>query len=100
MVRITGSKDCGNSPKNAFVQEVAVALESGDRPEGMFARGTDLPRRDPPEEIVIDHAIAHGKVGAASGVSRMPGGAERRFAYVVEFTSAKAAQVARVQAYG
>lgn len=26
---IIGSADCGNSPKNAFVQDVAIALETG-----------------------------------------------------------------------
>ena len=26
---IIGSADCGNSPKNAFVQDIAIALETG-----------------------------------------------------------------------
>ncbi len=30
MTQIQGSKDCGNSPKNQFVQDVAVAIECGD----------------------------------------------------------------------
>ena len=30
MTKIEESRDCGNSPKNSFVQTVAIALETGE----------------------------------------------------------------------
>jgi len=36
MVEITGSRDCGNSPKNQFAQDVAIALETGQVAPGML----------------------------------------------------------------
>ena len=32
MTEIHPSPDCGNSPKNRFAQEIALALETNDRP--------------------------------------------------------------------
>lgn len=32
-MKINGSRDCGNSPKNRIVQDIAVALEAGNLPE-------------------------------------------------------------------
>lgn len=30
MTKIIGSEDCGNSPKNTFVEKMTIALEQGD----------------------------------------------------------------------
>ncbi|MFC6760782.1 hypothetical protein ACFQFQ_16805 [Sulfitobacter porphyrae] len=116
MTRIQGSKDCGNSPKNRFVQDVAIALETGDATPEKFAddviweRATEtslegkksllksLAARDTPETVIIEHAISHGKVGAASGETTL-NGAARRFCHVIEFASVKGDLVAVIKSY-
>jgi hypothetical protein len=117
MVQIKGSRDCGNSPKNTFVQAVAIALETGEGQAGMFdddvawqrpsgqetvgreALFAELTARAIPVVLTIDHAISHGKVGAASGESTLADGTRRRFSHVLEFTSAKANGVAVIKTY-
>ena len=117
MTKIQGSKDCGNSPKNGFTQDVAIALESGKAEASLFSedavwnRSIDSPidGRDEimkylasqaePTEITVDHAVSHGKVGAASGEVVFANGHRRRFCHVLEFTSAKANCVSVVQSY-
>ena len=117
-MRIQGSRDCGNSPKNRFVQDFAIAIESGDPvPDsvsetivwegvsqepitGSAAFAAALKRRRAPQGITIEHAISHGKVGAACGTVLGANGEERRFAHVFEFTNTKANCVAVVRTYG
>ena len=118
MVEITGSGDCGNSPKNQFAQDVAVALETGRiapgmlseavswsgpgevRAEGIEAVRQALQERPEVSAIVIEHAISHGRVGMANGVTVLRDGRRRRFSHVFEFTSTKAACVAAISSYG
>ncbi|MGZ9812212.1 hypothetical protein ACXN5S_17250 [Pseudoroseicyclus sp. H15] len=117
-MKITGSGDCGNSPKNLFAQEVAIALEGGPLKEGMLDEAVTWARPGgaPPlegleamraalaeQEVVairVDHAMSHGRVGMANGETELPDGTRRRFAHVLTFTSAKGNKVARIQSYG
>lgn len=117
MIHITGSKDCGNSPKNLFTQDVAIALETGQVPSGMFSddvvwhsltartlEGIDavrqaIAKRSVVKSLVIDHAISHGKVAMANGVATLADGTSRRFSHVLEFTNAKGNCVAAVTSY-
>ena len=111
MTRITRSADCGNSPKNAAVEDIAVILEGGGEWSGdafgestvwALANGTLVEgadgirdaRRIAPGEIRIVHAIAHGKVGAASGVTD-----GESFAYILTYTSAGMKRLARIDSY-
>ncbi len=115
MTIVRGSTDCGNSPKNLFVQRVAVALVSGEfiadafaegalwrHPsgvmEGRSAIGEWLAQQHKPVEVTITHAISHGRVGAANGTLVLDGQL-RRFAFVFEFTSTKANLVSRIENY-
>ncbi len=117
MTRIQGSRDCGNSPKNQFVEDAAIALETGAGPATLWSTeviwqgiaedpisGRDavsnlLARKPAPAEIVIEHAISHGKVGAACGETILVSGQKRRFSHVFEFTSAKADCIATIKSY-
>lgn len=116
MTIVRGSTDCGNSPKNLFVQTVAVALVSGELIADAFAKGASwhhpagvmegrsaigewLAQQPKPTEVTIAHAISHGRVGAASGTLILDG-QESRFAFIVEFTSTKANVVSRIESYG
>lgn len=118
MAQVHGSKDCGNSPKNKFVQDVAVALECGEAIPGAFSEiviweiasmqpisGKDtvfkeFAARPKASSIVVQHAISHGKVRAACGEATFTNGDTRRFCHVFEFTNAKGNCVAVIRSYG
>ena len=118
MTVVNGSKDCGNSPKNTFVQAIAVALEKGkpdpddfspdvvcefgpgDTIRGQKALADAFDKRGSAAVITVSHAISHGKVGAASGETELATGELRRFCYVITFTNAKANCVASIRRYG
>ena len=117
MTDIQGSKDCGNSPKNKFVQDVVIALETGEflsdgfsdklvwyknsdqALEGKTAIVSVLKGAAKPTSITVDHAISHGKVGAANGKLTLANGHTRRFAHIIEFTSTKGNKVAVIKSY-
>ena len=117
MTQVQGSKDCGNSRKNKFAQDVAVALECGDAEPSAFSQDViwenssielisgksavlkHLGNRPRPSSVTVQHAISHGKVGAASGEVTFANGRRRRFCHVFDFTSAKANCVAIVRSY-
>jgi hypothetical protein len=116
MTEIHGSRDCGNSPKNKFVQDIAIALETGKRCRktcedvvwegaseepinGRRALFQELARRTTPIAITVEHAISHGKIGSASGEAALGNGRSRRFSHIFEFTNAKANRVAVIKTY-
>ncbi|MFD1912033.1 nuclear transport factor 2 family protein [Halodurantibacterium flavum] len=117
LTQVKGSKDCGNSPKNKFVQDVAVAMECGEAVPDAFSEDVTwvLPSADPvsgrsavlehvgsrtrPSSVTVQHAISHGKVGAASGEVTLANGHTQRFCHVFEFTNTKANCVAVVRSY-
>lgn len=99
------------------MQEIAIQLETGDVISAHFSedlvwersleetvRGRDelvlkLSNRPSPSTIFIEHAISHGRVGAASGEVTLGGGQKRRFSHILEFTNTKANCVAVVKSY-
>ena len=119
MVEIIGSKDCGNSPKNKRVEEIAIALETGnltflkellteestwELSDKGVAEGEDIlnhvqSRRKNITSITIDHAISHGKVGTANGSGQNKKGQVTGFSHVIEFTSAKYTKIHRICSY-
>lgn len=117
MTQVQGSSDCRNSPKNAFAQDVAVALEcgeispdtlgddviwqqaSGQTLEGKSAVLEHLEDRPAPKSVTVQHAISHGKIGAVIGEVTMEGNQARRFCHVFEFTNTKANCVAVIRSY-
>lgn len=117
MTNVNRSTDCSNSPKNKLVEDIAVALETGDTHfmSALLDSGTvwhdagsreilgeDIPGKlrgqDQPDVLTIDHAISHGKVGAVNGQARR-GKTGQRFCHVIEFTSAKCHKIRRVESY-
>lgn len=117
MTVIQASKSCGNSPKNRFVQDVAISLETGEiepgvlsddvvwygvtsEPlEGRNAVEDELAERAKPSAIVVEYALSHGKIGAANGEVTLANGHTRRFSHVLVFTSLKATCVAVIKSY-
>lgn len=118
MTRVNRSADCGNSPKNRMVEDIAVALETRDRaflsgilePEAIWNHvgGTvttaeaiqdQVRALGKPTGLAIDCVMSHGKVGAVNGKVKR-GKSEQRFCHVIEFTSVKCNRVRRIESYG
>ena len=116
MTRVNRSTDCGNSPKNKMVEDIAIAMEMRDAkflagildPEATWtnpdSRGISaeamlqlLMKKDKPRVLTIDHIMSHGKVGAANGSTGAKG--EQRFCHVIEFTSTKCNKIRRIESY-
>ncbi|HEX8569753.1 MAG TPA: hypothetical protein VF699_07500 [Caulobacteraceae bacterium] len=116
-MKVERGPDCGNSPKNAFAADVAVALLAADAkaldavlaPDArlQFVRrgsaedrpaAVSAPPFGAPRAIEIQTVATHGRAGAVSGVLRTSSGLQH-FCLVLRFASAKADRVASVQAY-
>ncbi len=114
-MKLTGSRDCGNSPKNQRVQDICAALAAGDEATlsqwleedaeweiagkgSVHGRGPVISASGTPAvaALTVNHAIAHGRSGAANGRLRLENGDELAFCDIVEFASAKAGSVRRV----
>jgi hypothetical protein len=121
MTRVVKSDDCGNSPKNALVQEIAIAISkldlkpvidriNGDatwqilgatRLVGASAISAHLAtgRAPKPKAVVVLHALSHGRTGAANGTVTFADGSVRDFCHVFEFTSASGDRVSAISTY-
>ena len=116
--RIVPSADCGNSPKNTLLQDIAIAFAKRDA-EFLLARVTDdirwevvgvrvvkgraafaqaLQTLGGVTLLTIDHVMSHGRVGAVNGVATHRDGA-REFCDVYEFANAKAERVKSIKSY-
>jgi hypothetical protein len=119
MTKISRSTDCGNSPKNKMVEDIGVALETGDREflattldseaawsctRSIFNTSEKildaLLALDKPVDLAIDHAISHGKVGSVNGHVYRKGKGDLRFCHIIEFTSTKCDRIKRIESYG
>lgn len=120
MVRVVRSRDCGNSPKNRLVEDVAVALAIGDVDaiaaavtedvqwltvgDGAIAGVADVAvaaLNAKPErlaEVTIVHVMSHGKLGAANGIVHS-GTGRYEFCHVMEFGNARGTAVQKITTY-
>jgi hypothetical protein len=127
VTRILRRADCGNSPKNTFVEALCIGLATGTHKavlgavtddiqwsmlgggpvdgtavvEGKAALGEALARIRSRKavQVTIDHVLSHGKTGAVDGVIEYGDGALQRFSAICEFASAKGTAVRRVIHY-
>lgn len=119
MTTIKQSRDCGNSPKNRFAEQIAIALETGDTgfltdvlDEGVtweVASGeisgceqvlAQVKKVQKPKGLSIDHVVTHGKAGAVNGVLEFDSaGRARRFCHVLTFTNAKCQTLRRITSF-
>lgn len=121
MIQIIRSEDCGNSPKNIFIQELAIALATGDVEfllQGVsdevclnivgrkLVQGkaglADYVRSLGDNQfttLTIYHVVTHGKAGSVNGAGELTEGGSREFCEVFEFTNAKGTQVKAITAY-
>ena len=115
MTKVTRRPDCGNSPKNARAEEIALALMGvGALPEGTlaeaatwdFAGGALTGRAEirtcavaqTADAITVEQVVTHGRGGSVSGrVTR--GGDTYLFCHVIRFTSAAARDIAQLVSF-
>jgi hypothetical protein len=116
--RIVPSADCGNSPKNTLLQDIAIAFAKRDA-EFLLGRVTDdirwevvggrvvegreafaraLQTLGSVTQLTIDHVMSHGRVGAVNGLATHRDGA-REFCDVYEFANAKAERIKSIKSY-
>lgn len=119
MTSITLSGACGNSPKNAFAEQVAIALVTGDAEKcadwlaadcvAVISDDEEIHGRDAalaalsqllgrPDAVTIHHAITHGRTGAVNGTLAM-GQARTGFCVVLTFKTTKAESIAAFRLY-
>ena len=121
MTRVMASEDCGNSPKNIFVQDLTIALAKGDSKfilenvtedvcwsllgdqhiQGKENLGKALKqaRNDKVTELVIQHVATHGKTGAVNGIRKSADRKTVGFCDVYEFGNTKGTLVKEITSY-
>ena len=121
MTKVIIHEDCGNSPKNIFVQEITIAFAKGDtkflldrvkddicwklvgdkriQGKGDFAQALEERKRYPAEELTIHHIATHGKAGAVDGTLTFKNGKRRAFCDVYEFSNSKGTSVKEITSY-
>jgi hypothetical protein len=119
MTKIIIGEDCGNSPKNIFIQKFTIAFAQmdtkflvgnvtddiqwnivGDR----LIRGKDdfagaLLGMKSAKEITILHIATHGKSGAADGNLKFISGRTFGFCDVYEYNNAKGDKIKAITSY-
>ena len=119
MTKIITSEDCGNSPKNIFVQALTIAFAKADLKfiqksvtddvlwavigektiEGKDALLQAVELAVKLEELTIQHVMTHGKAGAVNGKMKLKNGTIRGFCNVYEFKDAKGTSVQAITTY-
>lgn len=121
MTTVIPSGECGNSPKNIFVENLTIAFAKGDaefvlssvtddilwnilgqkliQGKNDFAKAVEQMRNDRVVEIAIHHVVTHGKAGAVNGTVKMENGRTCAFCDVYEFSNAKGTHVREITSY-
>ena len=116
--RIIPSTDCGNSPKNTLLQDMAIAFAKRDT-DFLSGHVTDdvrwevvgtpvvvglagliqaLKQTDDVAQLTIEHVMSHGRVGAVNGAAQHRANVID-FCHVFEFANAKAERVKSIRSY-
>ena len=121
MTKVILSEDCGNSPKNVFVQEITIALAKGDSKFILESMTEDahwnilghqhIQEKEPLVEVLklsklgkvtqltIQHVATHGKAGAVNGIKELADGKTFGFCDVYEFGNSKGTLVREITTY-
>lgn len=117
-VKIIRSADCGNSPKNKFVEDFVVAI--AERDEGFIRNALDadaewfsisrkpvhgaqdiataLLKGASATRVEIEHVVTHGRAGAVNGVTEF-GDKLRYFCHMYEFANTKGTSIRKLTSY-
>jgi hypothetical protein len=121
MTKIIVSEDCGNSPKNIFIEKLTAAFAKRDAKfilgnvtdsirwnivgglllEGKdnFAQALERMKNEKVAELSIRHIATHGKTGAVDGTVILEDGKTRAFCDVYEFHGAKGTAIKEITSY-
>lgn len=121
MTRIIVSEDCGNSPKNLFIEKLAAAFANRDvkfiidsvtddirwnivgdvliEGKANFAEALERLMNEKVAELSIRHIATHGKAGAVDGTVVLEDGKTSAFCDVYEFHGAKGTTVKEITSY-
>jgi hypothetical protein len=121
MMKVKISEDCGNSPKNIFVQELTVAFAKGDTKfiknsttedvrwnivgdrllEGQekILEMLEQMKDDKAVELTIQHVATHGKAGAVDGRIKFKNGKTVAYCNMYEFSNTKGTSVKEITSY-
>jgi len=121
MTKIIANEDCGNSPKNIFVQNMTIAFAQGDTElllnsvtddirwnmvggkvvEGKvaFAKALAQHAKHKALELSVGHVMTHGIAGAVNGVLKFKGGVSQAFCDVYEFNGVKGTIIKEITSY-
>ena len=121
MTKVITSEDCGNSPKNIFVQDLTIALAKRDSKfildsvtddvrwnmvgdkliegKGNFAKALEKIKSDKAVQLTVHHVATHGKAGAVNGTSKLKNGKTHAFCDVYEFGNTKGTFVKEITSY-
>jgi limonene-1,2-epoxide hydrolase len=121
MTKIIIGEDCGNSPKNIFLQKFTIAFAKGDakfilgsvtddirwnmvgeqliQGKDNFAKALEQMKNDKAVELTIHHIATHGKSGAANGTTKLKNGKTRAYCDVYEFKDTKGSSVKEITSY-
>lgn len=120
-MRVIASSDCGNSPKNKFVQSLSIALAKGDVAfilgkvtddirweivgdktvfgKDEFAAALKRMKDNAAVELTIQHVLTHGRAGAVNGTFKLTHGRKRAFCDVYGCSGANGKSVKEITSY-
>ena len=121
MTKVIVSEDCGNSPKNIFLEKLTVAFAKGDskfilgkvtddirwdivgttfiQGKDNFAEALERMKNDQAVELTMHHIATHGKAGAVNSTTKLKNGKTRAFCDVYEFSGAKGTSIKEITSY-
>ena len=121
MTKVMIGEDCGNSPKNLFVQDLTIALAKGDTKfilknvtgdvrwnlvgdrliegKAKMVEILEQIKNDKAAELTIQHIATHGKAGAANGTMKFKNGKTVAYCNVYEFSDTKGTSVREITSY-
>ena len=121
MTRVIRSEDCGNSPKNIFVQDITIAFAKGDttflldnvtddirwdiignklvQGKDELAKVVEQMKKEKAIKLTVHHVATHGKSGAVNGTTKLNDGKTREFCNVYEFSNSKGEAIREITSY-
>ena len=121
MTKIIVSEDCGNSPKNLFIEKLTAAFAKRDAKfilgnvtedirwnivgdtliEGKanFGEALERMKNEKVAELSIRHIATHGKAGAVDGTTKLKNGITHAFCDVYEFSNSKGTSVKEITSH-
>lgn len=121
MTRVIVGKDCGNSPRNPFLEKLTIACARGDAKfilgsvtdafrwgivgrrlihgQDDFGAALERMKSESTIELIVKHVATHGKTGAANGTAKLADGRLCAFCATDDFDGVRGARVKEITPY-